>query len=147
MMASDLIRGIPGYEDKFRAEEYLASFTISGTCSPPNAAFFKTFASMFHDVFSAHEPGHRLLDVGSGPTLRHLMSASAKYRYCTLRGIFFHYFRVSTIEFFFNVPACVFCTKPEHCCQWSVGCVLHSSLGLTRLVLMIIWVATMKTSS
>ena len=44
----------------------------------------KGFAALFGEIFSALQPGERLLDVGSGPGIRNVISASAKYQHITL---------------------------------------------------------------
>ena len=80
-MASTLVKNLSDYEANFDTEVYLNEIgTLNDTCI--HTTFIRSFASMYHEVFSAHKPGHRLLDIGSGPSLWHVMSASAKYRYC-----------------------------------------------------------------
>jgi hypothetical protein len=70
--------------NNFNPEKYLAMSTLSKPINNHYYPMYTGLAKLFHEVFSGHAPGERLLDVGSGPTLWHVMSASAKYRNITL---------------------------------------------------------------
>ena len=83
-MASKLNSDESDYLANFSAQALLDSTTLNENLHAMYAEFVRNLAEMYHEIFSVHQPGERLLDVGSGPTLYHLMSASAKYKNITL---------------------------------------------------------------
>ena len=83
-MASKLNSDESDYLANFSPQALLDTTTLNENLHPKYARFVRNLAEMYHEIFSVHQPGERLLDVGSGPTLYHLMSASAKYKNITL---------------------------------------------------------------
>ena len=72
------------FETNFDPHGYLATMSLQENGASKYANLVTSLAEMYHEIFSRHEPGERLLDIGSGPTLWHLMSASAKYKSITI---------------------------------------------------------------
>ena len=60
---------ISDYVANFNPQDYLTMMTLKDdmrTTEPLRAAFLEISAKLLHDIFCKHDPGERLLDIGSG---------------------------------------------------------------------------------
>ena len=84
-MAESKTKGVTDYIANFNSTAYLENWTLGASRSTAyHEEFNSLVATLHHHIFSALQPGERLLDVGSGPGIKNVMSASAKYQNITL---------------------------------------------------------------
>ena len=74
---------LESFAANFNPGEY-RDLTASLYDSGPISEYQRRFAEMIHRVFVGHSPGGSLLEIGSGPGIRNVMSPSTKYKSITL---------------------------------------------------------------